>query len=124
MSVSSGAPVAERLPAGKDKSSLYLAFLPLVLSGRVELLDLRQLFAELRNLVRRTRSAGPRGLFRPVNLRIADFCLRWFQFRRKLGEGKGQLAAVERDIAPYPVFIGNHPVGEGAHRFAVPQGDE
>jgi len=54
----------------------------------------------------------------------ADFCLRWFHCRRKLGEGKGPLAAVERDIAPYPVFIGNHPVGEGAHRFAVPQGDE
>ena len=54
----------------------------------------------------------------------ADFWLRRFHFRRKLGEGKGPLAAVERDIAPYPVFIGNHPVGEGAHRFAVLQGDE
>jgi hypothetical protein len=44
--------------AAKDKSTLYLELLPLVLSGRVELLDIRQLFAELRNLVRRTRSAG------------------------------------------------------------------
>ncbi len=44
--------------APKDKSSLYLELLPLVLSGRVELLDIRQLFNELRNLVRRTRSAG------------------------------------------------------------------
>ena len=44
--------------AAKDKSTLYLELLPLVLSGRVELLDIRQLFAELRNLVRRIRSAG------------------------------------------------------------------
>ncbi|MGQ9688915.1 MAG: terminase large subunit domain-containing protein [Desulfobaccales bacterium] len=44
--------------AAKDKSALYLEFLPLVLSGRCELLDLRQLFSELRNLVRRTRSGG------------------------------------------------------------------
>jgi hypothetical protein len=56
-------------------------------------------------------------------LRKADFRLRWFHFRRKLGEGKRPLAAVEREIAPYPVFIGNHPVGEGAHRFAMLQGD-
>jgi hypothetical protein len=44
--------------AAKDKSTLYLEFLPLVLSGRAEILDIRQLFSELRNLVRRTRSAG------------------------------------------------------------------
>ena len=42
----------------KDKSSLYIDFLPLVLSQRVELLDLKPLVHELRSLERRTRSAG------------------------------------------------------------------
>jgi hypothetical protein len=41
-----------------DKSRLYLDLLPLVMSGRVELLENRQLYSELRNLVRRTRSGG------------------------------------------------------------------
>ena len=45
-------------PAPQEKSRIYLDFLPLVLSGRVELLDIRQLFSELRNLVRRARSGG------------------------------------------------------------------
>jgi len=45
-------------PAPQDKSRLYLDLLPLVLSGRVELLDIRQLFSELRSLVRRPRSGG------------------------------------------------------------------
>jgi hypothetical protein len=45
-------------PAPQDKSRIYLDFLPLVLSGRVQLLDIRQLFSELRNLVRRPRSGG------------------------------------------------------------------
>ncbi len=44
--------------ADKDKSSLYLDFLPLVLSQRVELLDLKHLKNELVNLERRARSAG------------------------------------------------------------------
>jgi hypothetical protein len=44
--------------AEKDKSSLYLDFLPLVLSGKVELLDNKHLFAELRSLERRTRKGG------------------------------------------------------------------
>jgi hypothetical protein len=44
--------------ATKDKSSLYLEYLPLVLSGRVELLDLKHLKRELRDLERKTRSAG------------------------------------------------------------------
>jgi hypothetical protein len=44
--------------ATKDKSALYLELLPLVLSGRVELLDNKWLFNELRSLERRTRSAG------------------------------------------------------------------
>jgi hypothetical protein len=44
--------------AAKDKSALYLELLPLVLSGRVELLDNKRLFSELRSLERRTRSAG------------------------------------------------------------------
>ena len=39
-----------------DRSGLYLAFLPLVLSGRAELLDNQRLFSELRSLQRRTRS--------------------------------------------------------------------
>jgi hypothetical protein len=44
--------------ADKDKSSLYLDFLPLVLSQRVELLDLKHLRNELVSLERRARSAG------------------------------------------------------------------
>ena len=39
-----------------DRSGLYLAFLPLVLSGRAELLDNQRLFSELLSLQRRTRS--------------------------------------------------------------------
>lgn len=44
--------------AEKDKSGLYLDFLPLALSGSVELLDIKQLFTELRSLERRTRKGG------------------------------------------------------------------
>jgi hypothetical protein len=44
--------------SAKDKSGLYLDFLPLVLSQRVELLDSKPLVAELRSLERRTRSAS------------------------------------------------------------------
>jgi len=44
--------------AEKDKSALYLDFLPMVLSGRVELLDNKHLFNELRALERRTRKGG------------------------------------------------------------------
>lgn len=44
--------------ASKDKSGLYLDFLPLVLSQRVELLDSKPLVHELRSLERRTRSAS------------------------------------------------------------------
>jgi hypothetical protein len=42
----------------KNKSDIYLDFLPLVLSGKVEILDNKQLFAELRSLERRTRKGG------------------------------------------------------------------
>jgi hypothetical protein len=45
-------------PAPQDKSRIYLDFLPLVLSGRVELLDLKSHCNELRDLVRRPRSGG------------------------------------------------------------------
>jgi hypothetical protein len=41
----------------KDKSSLYVDFLPLVLTKRAELLDSKHLVAELRQLERRARSA-------------------------------------------------------------------
>jgi hypothetical protein len=44
--------------ADKDKSQLYIDFLPLVLSQKVELLDLKTLKSELVSLERRTRSAG------------------------------------------------------------------
>lgn len=44
--------------ADQDKSCIYIDFIPLVLSGRVELLDNKQLFAELRALERRTRRGG------------------------------------------------------------------
>ena len=45
-------------PSDRDKSALYLAFLPMVLSGQVELLDNQTLFNELRALERRTRRGG------------------------------------------------------------------
>lgn len=45
-------------PASQDKSRLYLDFLPLVLSGRCELPDVRRLVSELRDLVRRSRAGG------------------------------------------------------------------
>jgi hypothetical protein len=44
--------------AGQDKSAMFLDFLPLILSSRVELLDNPVLFAELRALERRTRKGG------------------------------------------------------------------
>jgi hypothetical protein len=45
-------------PSEQDRSGLYLTFLPMVLSGRVELLDNKTLFNELRSLERRTRKGG------------------------------------------------------------------
>jgi hypothetical protein len=42
----------------RDKSRIYLDFLPLVMSGNVELLDNKTLISELRGLERRTRSGG------------------------------------------------------------------
>jgi hypothetical protein len=45
-------------PAAKDKSTIYLEFLPMILSGRVELLDNGHLAGELRTLERRTRKGG------------------------------------------------------------------
>jgi len=42
----------------KNKSEIYLDFLPLILSGSIELLDNKTLFNELRSLERRTRSGG------------------------------------------------------------------
>jgi hypothetical protein len=45
-------------PSNFDKSQIYLEFLPLVLSGRIELLDIPHLAAELKALERRTRSLG------------------------------------------------------------------
>jgi hypothetical protein len=44
--------------AAKPKSDLYLHIQPVILSGRCELLDLKVLMAELRNLMRRARSGG------------------------------------------------------------------
>lgn len=44
--------------SSKDKSSIYLELLPMILSGRVELLDNKTLFSELRSLERRTRGSG------------------------------------------------------------------
>ena len=42
----------------KDKSALFLELMPMVLSGRVELLDSKTLTSELAGLERRTRSGG------------------------------------------------------------------
>ncbi len=46
------------LPAGKAKSDLYLATLPLLNAGRVELLDNPRLVAQLTSLERRTARGG------------------------------------------------------------------
>ncbi|MDP3181268.1 MAG: hypothetical protein Q8M54_00440 [Desulfobaccales bacterium] len=79
----------------KDKSSLYLDFLPLVLSQRVELLDLKPLVHELRSLERRTRSASrdlvdhpPRGYDDLANA-VAGVCAR-------LGTRPIQVVSVEQ----------------------------
>ncbi len=45
-------------PAEKSKSDIYIEFLPMVLSGRVELVENKILFGELRALERRTRKGG------------------------------------------------------------------
>ena len=45
-------------PSDRDKSRIYLDFLPLVMSGNVELLDNKTLISELRGLERRARSGG------------------------------------------------------------------
>jgi hypothetical protein len=45
-------------PSSRDRSVIYLEFLPLMQSGRVELLDNKRLTNELRGLVRRARSGG------------------------------------------------------------------
>jgi hypothetical protein len=45
-------------PSTRDKSALYIDFLPMINSGLVELLDLPILKNELASLERRTRSAG------------------------------------------------------------------
>jgi hypothetical protein len=42
----------------RNKSELYLDFLPLIMGGQIELLDNKTLLNELRSLERRTRSAG------------------------------------------------------------------
>jgi hypothetical protein len=66
----------------KDKSGLYIDFLPLVLSQSVELLENNHLLAELRSLERRARSAGrdlvdhpPRGTDDLANA-VAGVCAR------------------------------------------------
>ena len=65
----------------QNKSGLYLDFLPLVLSQRVELLDSKPLIHELRSLERRTRSAGqdfvdhgPRGGHDDLANSVAGVC--------------------------------------------------
>jgi hypothetical protein len=46
------------LPSDKDKSAIYLEFLPLVMQNRVELLDNARLREQLRSLERRARAGG------------------------------------------------------------------
>jgi hypothetical protein len=48
----------EYVPAGLTKNEIYAAFLPLLNSGRVELLDSARLISQLCGLERRTRSGG------------------------------------------------------------------
>ena len=48
----------EYVPSAKTKSDLYLAFLPMLNSGRVELLDNKTLTAQLCALERRTSRGG------------------------------------------------------------------
>jgi hypothetical protein len=79
-------------PSDKDKSQIYIDFLPLVLSQRVELLDNKVLISELRNLERRTRSAGrdlvdhgPRG-FDDLSNSCAGVCARLGTTPRQIAE--------------------------------------
>ncbi len=46
------------IPSDKDKSAIYLEFLPLVMQNRVELLDNARLREQLRSLERRARAGG------------------------------------------------------------------
>jgi len=45
-------------PSERSKSEIYLSFLPMVMSGQVELLDHKKLLNQLVDLERRTRSGG------------------------------------------------------------------
>ncbi|MCL6622897.1 MAG: hypothetical protein K6T55_12480 [Syntrophobacterales bacterium] len=73
-------------PAPQDKSRIYLDFLPLVLSGRCELLDLSRLSSELRNLVRRPRSGG-RDLVDHPPVGMTTWPMRWRGPAPWLGRG-------------------------------------
>jgi len=64
-----------------SKSEIYLEFLPMILSGQVELLDDRKLCGQLQNLERRTRSGGrdlvdhPAGLHDDLANSVAGSCV-------------------------------------------------
>ena len=55
------------MPADKPKSDLYASFLPLLNSGRVELLDHPRLHAQLLALERRTARGGRDSIDHPPN---------------------------------------------------------
>jgi hypothetical protein len=64
-----------------DKSELYLAFEPMLAAQRVELLDNKRMFSQLRSLERRTRSGGkdrvdhPPGLNDDLSNVVAGACV-------------------------------------------------
>jgi hypothetical protein len=72
------------------KSEIYGEFLPIVMQGRVELLDIKQQTIELRQLERRTRSGGkdvvdhPQGLHDDAANAAAGACVLAGKERRRV----------------------------------------
>ncbi len=94
-------------PAEKSKSDIYIEFLPMVLSGRVELVENKTLFSELRALERRTRKGGrdlvdhpPRGQDDLANS-IAGVCI---QIGGKVSRPNVRWIHGPQEIVTFPPF--------------------
>jgi hypothetical protein len=88
--------------SGLTKSEIYGEFLPLVMQGRVELLDNKQQTIELRQLERRTRSGGKDVIDHPQGLRDdAGNAAAGAMVEAARSEGKGAaLGTLNYDVRP------------------------
>jgi len=134
-------------PSEKNKSEIYLDFLPLVLSGSIELLDNKTLFNELRSLERRTRSGGHDSIDHPAGPRfhddlanaVAGVCVKlgivWEPgfigyLRNELAERNREIEEEKKPVVPvdqskYPVNTCSTPRGklkQGPYDWPMPQG--